>query len=276
METNRSVLVTGCSSGIGEALAHMLHERGWQVFATARKSLDVHYLEQAGLEAIQLDLNDSLSITLAVDKVLEATGGRLDALVNNAAQAVPGAVEDLRREAMRAQFEPNVFGTIELTGRIIPVMREQGHGRIIMLSSILGLVAMPWRGNYNASKYALEGFTDTLRMELARDGIQVVTLNPGPVESHFRRNALSNARRYVDMQASVHRERYARLERQNSDPEGRLPGSVSSEAAARKVIRALESRRPRLRYYVTWAAVALAIARRWLPARWLDRILRKI
>jgi NAD(P)-dependent dehydrogenase (short-subunit alcohol dehydrogenase family) len=271
-----SVLITGCSSGIGEAAAWHLREQGWQVFATARKTLDVHRLERSGFHALQLDLNDPLSITVAVDQVAEATNGRLDALVNNAAFALPGAVEDLSRAAMRTQFETNVFGTIELTNRVLPLMRDQGHGRIVMISSILGLVAMPWRGAYNASKYALEGFTDTLRLELADTTIKVVTINPGPVESRFRGSAMANARRFINLRGSVHAHRYDRLERQNADPDGRLPGSVTPEAVMRPLTKALTRARPRAHYYVTMPARVLAVLRRLLPTRLMDAILGRM
>jgi len=271
-----SVLLTGCSSGIGEAAAHQLKERGWRVFATARRTLDVHRLERAGFEALQLDLNDSLSITVAVDQVMEATNGRIDALVNNGAFAIPGAVEDLSRAAMRAQFEPNVFGTMELTNKVLPLMREQGHGRIVMVSSILGLVAMPWRGAYNASKFALEGFTDTLRMELADSGIAVVSINPGAVDSRFRSSALANARRYIKLRDSRHAEQYARLERESTNGDGKPSGSVGPEAVTRRLVKALESPRPKPRYYVTRAAYMLAFLRRVLPTRWLDRVLSRL
>jgi len=274
-----TVLITGSSSGIGEAAAQLLKDRGWRVFATARRTLDVHRLERAGFESLQLDLNDSLSITVAVDQVMEATDGRIDALVNNGAFAIPGAVEDLSRAAMRAQFEANVFGTMELTNRVLPIMRaqgERGQGRIVMISSILGLVAMPWRGNYNASKFALEGFSDTLRLELADSDIRVVTINPGPVESRFRASALGNARRYIKMRESIHAEAYARLERENTEPDGKLPGSVGPAAVLRRLVKALESRRPRTRYYVTTPAYLLSFLRRILPSSWLDRILRRL
>jgi len=273
-----TVLVTGCSSGIGAAAAQLLKDRGWRVFATARRTLDVHRLERSGFEALQLDLNDSLSITVAVDQIMEATDGRLDALVNNAGVAIPGAVEDLSRAALRAQFETNVFGTIELTNRVLPIMRSQGsagRGRIVMISSILGLVAMPWRGAYNASKFALEGFTDTLRLELTDTAIKVVTINPGPVESRFRNSALSNARRFVNLRASVHAERYDRLERENADPDGKMPGSVGTATVMKQLLKAMESKRPRVRYYVTTPAYVLSFLRRLLPPSLMDRILRR-
>lgn len=271
-----TVIITGCSSGIGEAAAHRLRERGWRVFATARRTMDVHRLDQAGFEARQLDLADSLSITVAVDQIAEISDGRIDALVNNAGFAIPGAVEDLSREAMRHQFETNVFGTMELTGRVLPFMRERGQGRIVMISSILGLVSMPWRGNYNASKYALEGYTDSLRLELSGSGIRVVTLNPGPVDSRFRGTAMSQARRYVNFERSVHRERYAELERRNAADAEPVPGTVGPEAVLRRLVRAVEARRPPPRMYVTRPAHVLAFLRRLLPTAWLDRILRRL
>ncbi|MEA5445996.1 SDR family NAD(P)-dependent oxidoreductase [Gammaproteobacteria bacterium AB-CW1] len=275
-QSQRTALITGCSSGIGEAAAQLLRDRGWRVFATARRTLDVHRLERAGFEALQLDLNDSLSITVAVDQVMEATDGRIDALVNNGAFALPGAVEDLSRAAMRAQFEANVFGTMELTNRVIPMMREHGQGRIVMLSSMLGLVAAPWLGSYNASKFALEGFTDTLRMELADSGIRVVTINPGPVESRFRASALANAKRFINLRGSVHAEQYDRMERRAADPDHKMPGTSTPAAVLRRLVKAIESPRPKPRYYVTTPAYTLAFLRRILPTSLMDRVMRRV
>ncbi|MCG8434943.1 MAG: SDR family NAD(P)-dependent oxidoreductase, partial [Gammaproteobacteria bacterium] len=189
----KTILITGCSSGIGYTAAKELSARGYQVFAAARKSADVDRLKREGLTTLQLDLDDTASIEQALASTLEQTGGQLYALINNAAFAVPGAVEDLNRDAMRQQFETNVFGTMELTNRAIALMRRQGYGRIIMVSSILGRVSMPYRGAYNASKYALEGFCDTLRLELHKSGIRLSVINPGPIESRFRENAIQTA-----------------------------------------------------------------------------------
>jgi NAD(P)-dependent dehydrogenase (short-subunit alcohol dehydrogenase family) len=179
----RSVLVTGCSSGIGECVARGLHQRGYRVFASVRDQGACAALQQAGIECLLLDYSDSTSISSAVDQVLEQTGGYLYALFNNGAYGQPGACEDLSREAIRQQFETNVFGWMELTNHIIPVMRAQGYGRIIQNSSILGFTAMSMRGAYNASKFAIEGFSDTLRLELAGTDIHVSLIEPGPVES---------------------------------------------------------------------------------------------
>lgn len=272
----RSVLITGCSSGIGFVAAKELAARGYRVFATARKDADVAMLKAEGLPALHLDLDDSASIAQALDAVLRMSGGELFALVNNAGFAVPGAVEDLDRDALRAQFETNVFGTMDLTRRVIPVMRAQGHGRIVMVSSILGLVAMPLRGAYNASKFALEGFSDTLRLELYGSGISISVINPGAIRTEFRRNAIRAAQGRVDLDASLHRERYAQLRRYAESPDGRVPGSVPPAAVVRALVHALEASRPRRRYLVTVAARLLAIVKRFLPSAILESVLRRI
>ncbi|HEY3858005.1 MAG TPA: SDR family NAD(P)-dependent oxidoreductase [Gammaproteobacteria bacterium] len=272
----RSVLVTGCSSGIGLATAGFLKSRGWRVFATARKPEDVARLSAQGFEALQLDVNDAISMEQALATLFTLTGGSLDALVNNAGIAVPGAVEDLSRDNLRLQFDTNLFGQIELTRRVLPAMRHQGRGRIVMISSILGRVAMPWRGAYNASKFALEGITDTLRMELRGSGIHVALVNPGPVRSRFRDNSLDNFEREVDAKGSVHARDYARLKAETGARKDHQPFTVGPEAVAAKVARALESRSPKARYYVTVPAYVLATARCLLPTAWLDAVLARL
>ncbi|MDE1982861.1 MAG: SDR family NAD(P)-dependent oxidoreductase, partial [Betaproteobacteria bacterium] len=191
----KTILITGCSSGIGAAVAQGLAARGWRVFASARSAEDVARLQAEGFESLALDLDDSASIRAAVEALLARTGGRLDALFNNGGYGQLGAVEDLSRAALRAQFETNLFGWVELTNRILPVMRAQGHGRIVMNSSVLGYAAMPYRGAYNAAKFALEGLTDTLRHELHGSGIHVALVEPGPIESRFRENAVPHFER---------------------------------------------------------------------------------
>ena len=274
--TRRSVLITGCSSGIGFVAAKELAARGYRVFAAARKSADVDMLRAEGLTSLQLDLDDPASIERALEIVLEKTGGELFALINNAAFAVPGAVEDLDRDALRAQFETNVFGTLDLTQRVLPVMRRQGYGRIVMVSSILGLVAVPWRGAYNASKFALEGFADTLRLELHGSGISVSTVNPGAIESRFRKNAVAAAEGRIDLDNSRHRDHYTRLKKFAADSEGRMPGSAPAASVVRPIIHALEASRPRRRYLVTPGARVLYVLKRLLPETLLDALLRKI
>lgn len=187
------VLITGCSSGIGYDTALALLQRGHRVFATCRKEEDVKRLKSLGLDAVQMNMDDTHSITLAFYEIIKKTSGRLDVLINNAGYGQAGALEDVPREALRSQFETNVFGLMDLTRLAIPIMRNQGHGRIINISSILGLISMPFRGAYNASKYAVEGLSDTLRLELKPSGINVITIEPGPIESRFRDNVIENS-----------------------------------------------------------------------------------
>lgn len=273
---DRCILITGCSSGIGLCVARGLAARGWRVFATARKPEDVDRLGSEGFDALPLDLRDSDSIARAMESVLERSGGRLDALFNNGAYGQPGAVEDLRREVLRAQFETNVLGWLELTNRVIPVMRRQGHGRIIMNSSVLGLVALPFRGAYNASKFAIEGLSDTLRLELRGSGIHVSLIEPGPIESRFRANAFEKLRANIDTEHSVWREKYQGAIRRLTKEGPAAPFTLPPEAVLAKVIHALEARRPRARYYVTFPTYLLATLRRLLPTRALDAFLARI
>lgn len=272
----RSILITGCSSGIGYAAAHRLAERGWRVFAGCRKAEDVRRLESEGLESLQLDLDDSASIEAAVTEVLGRTGGRLDALFNNGAYGQPGAVEDLRREVLRAQLETNLLGWLELTNRVIPVMRRQGHGRIVQNSSVLGLVALPFRGAYVASKFALEGLTDTLRLELTGSGIHVSLIEPGPITSRFRANAHAAFRANIDAAGSVFRAQYEGAQRRLTKQGPAAPFTLPPEAVVEKLIHALESPRPRARYYVTVPTYLFGALRRLLPTRWLDAVLMHI
>ncbi len=240
----RSVLITGCSSGIGECVAFGLHERGYRVFASVRNPDDRAAFQQAGIECLVLDYADPGSIRSAVEQVLEQTGGRLYALFNNGAYGQPGACEDLSREAMRQQFETNVFGWMELTNLLIPVMRAQGYGRIIQNSSILGFAAMSMRGAYNASKFAIEGFSDTLRLELAGTDIHVSLIEPGPVESQFRANAYRAFQQHIEVENSVHRERYQKMIQRFETSGNVQTFTLPPEAVLKRVVHALESRQP--------------------------------
>jgi NAD(P)-dependent dehydrogenase (short-subunit alcohol dehydrogenase family) len=271
----RNILITGCSSGIGECVARGLRARGWRVFATARRSADVARLQAEGMESLPLDLCDSASIPAAVAAILERTGGRLDALFNNGAYGQPGAVEDLSREALREQFETNLFGTQELTNQVLPVMRRQGGGRVLYNSSVLGQVAFPYRGAYVASKFALEGLADTLRLELAGTGIFVCLIEPGPILSRFRRNAEAAYRRHIRPEQSPHRERYAAMEARLAHEGAAAPFTLPPEAVLKRVIQALESPRPRARYPVTLPTYLFAALRCLLPTRALDAMLRR-
>ena len=272
----KSILITGCSSGIGLCVAEGLHQRGHQVFASARKAEDVALLAARGLNALQLDLADSNSIQRALAQVLEQTGGQLDALFNNGAYGQPGAVEDLTREVLREQFETNLFGTHELTCAVLPVMRRQGHGRIIQNSSVLGLISLPFRGAYNSSKHALEGLSDTLRMELHGTNIHISLIEPGPISSRFRANAFAKYQQHIDKQQSPYRETYQRMEARLTKEGPAAPFTLPPEAVLDKVIHALESPRPRVRYYVTFPTYLFATLRRLLPHRALDWVLRRV
>jgi NAD(P)-dependent dehydrogenase (short-subunit alcohol dehydrogenase family) len=272
----RTLLITGCSSGIGLAAAQTLHARGWRVFATCRKQADVDRLGRQGLESLRLDLDDTASIRAAVAEVLQRTGDRLDALFNNGGFGQTGAVEDLSRQALREQFETNLFGWVELTNLVIPVMRRQGQGRIVMNSSVLGLAALPYRGAYVAAKFALEGLTDTLRLELEGSGIAVSLIEPGPIATRFRENALEHFRRHIDVAGSVHRAAYAAQLERLEKPGPAAPFTLPPAAVVDKLIHALESRRPRPRYYVTLPTHLIGHARRLLNSRGLDRLLRRI
>lgn len=272
----RSILVTGCSSGIGECVARGLHERGYRVFASVRNPDDRAALQQSGIECLVLDYCDSASIRSAVEQVLEQTGGRLYALFNNGAYGQPGACEDLGREAMRQQFETNVFGWMELTNLVIPVMRAQGYGRILQNSSILGFVAMPMRGAYNASKFAIEGFSDTLRLELAGTDIHVSLIEPGPVESRFRANAYRAFQQHIEVEKSVHRERYQKMIPRFETSGNVQPFTLPPEAVLKRVVHALESATPKIRYPVTFPTYLFAALKRMLSDRMLDRILRRV
>ena len=273
--STKSILITGCSSGIGLHAALTLSARGYQVFATARKEQDVVELQAKGLTALQLDLTKSESITHAVAQVLEQTGGTLDFLFNNGAYGQPGALEDLPTQALREQFESNVFGWHELTKQIIPVMKHQGHGRIIQCSSVLGFVAMAYRGAYNASKYAIEGLTDTLRLELKSANIAVVLLQPGPINTQFRANALAAFQTHIDIEASDHKQQYhQQIERLTSE-KSNATFTLEPLDVTQALIHALESKRPKLRYRITTPTKLFAVLKRLLPARWLDYLLAK-
>ncbi|MBA6292305.1 SDR family oxidoreductase [Colwellia sp. MB3u-70] len=273
--STKSILITGCSSGIGLHAALTLSARGYQVFATARKAQDVTELQAKGLTAYQLDLTQPESISQTLAQVLEITGGRLDYLFNNGAYGQPGALEDLPTAALRAQFETNVFGWHELTKQIIPVMKRQGHGRIIQCSSVLGFVSMAYRGAYNASKYAIEGLTDTLRLELKSANIAVILLEPGPINTQFRANALAAIQAHIDIEASDHKVQYQQQIARLSSEKSNAPFTLEPLDVTQALIHALESKRPKLRYRITMPTKIFALLKRLLPARWLDYLLAK-
>ncbi|TAK73641.1 MAG: SDR family NAD(P)-dependent oxidoreductase [Gammaproteobacteria bacterium] len=271
----KSILITGCSTGIGLCAAILLKQRGYRVFASARKAADVEKLRAQGFESILLDVNDSTSIQQAVEQILALTGGKLDALFNNAGYLQAGAVEDLTREMDRAQFETNVFGAMELTRRVLPVMRKQGYGRIIQNSSILGIITLPYYGAYNASKFALEGYSHTLRQELRGTGIHVSIINPGPIYSNLRQNAHQHYQQTLAKQPSAHETVYKKMEQSYFKPKKNFI-TQQPDAVVKKLIHALESAHPRAHYYVGFPTQLLAMLRRLLPDGALDGVLAKI
>ncbi len=272
-EDRRCILITGCSSGIGRTCALGMMARGWRVFATARRKEDIEALQDMGLDALYLDYDEPESITACVSDLLRMSGGRLDALFNNGAYGQPGAVEDLSREVLRRQFETNVFGWHDLTRQVIPVMRVQGYGRIVNNSSVLGFVAMKWRGAYNASKFAIEGLTDTLRLELRGSGIFVSLIEPGPIFSKFTDTALKHFQDNIDIEHSHWRSYYEKRMRA-LEGEGRPnPFKLPPEAVLKKLVHAVESPRPKPRYRVTIPTHMMAALKRLLPTRWLDALL---
>jgi len=272
----RSILITGCSSGIGLDAARTLNASGWQVFASCRKQDDCDRLRAEGLASPRLDHEDPDTISAALAEVLDVTGGTLDALFNNGAYAIPAAVEDLPRSAMRAIFEANLFGVHDLTCQVIPVMRRQGHGRIVNCSSVLGYVPLKWRGAYVSTKYALEGLSDVLRLEMAEIGIKVILIEPGPITSDIRKNAAKQFEKHIDWRNSARAEQYeTSLMKRLYDDRGPDRFELPASAVTRKLIRALDAPNPRARYKVTTPAYLMAVARRLLSTRALDRIIAK-
>ena len=274
--TSPNILITGCSSGIGLSAAIQLHQRGYRVIATVRNKQDALALEKLGITTTLLDLTDSESINDAVNFTLNYFDNKVDALFNNAAYGQPGAVEDLSRDTLRQQFETNVFGTQELSNLIIAQMRRQGHGRIIYNSSVLGIISMAYRGAYNASKYALEGLADTLRQELHGTGIHISLIEPGPILSQFRANAFIKYQQNIDKNISVHRDTYNAMEQRLTKQGPAAPFTLPPEAVTKRLIHAVESKRPKIRYYVTFPTYLFATLKRLLPHRYLDWILIKL
>ena len=273
--TQRTILITGCSSGIGLEAAKTLQSRGWRVIGTARKPEDRAALkDRHGIEAVALELGDLASVRACAAEVLSRTGGHLDALYNNAAYGQIGAMEDVTGEVLRRHLDVNVVGTHELTRLVIPVMRQQGHGRIVTCSSVLGLVSGPYRGPYCASKFAVEAMTDALRMELAGTGIHVALLEPGPIVSKFLDTTMSTFKSSIDMTNSPHRAVYEqRLRAMENDTQSKF--KMGPEVVVRSLIHALESPRPRARYRISPHTYAIALMKRILPQRAIDALMRR-
>jgi NAD(P)-dependent dehydrogenase (short-subunit alcohol dehydrogenase family) len=273
----KTILITGCSSGIGYDAAHQLQKLNWRVFATCRKHEDCERLIGEGLESFILDYEDEESIKTAVAETLHRGNGKLDALFNNGAYAVPGFTQDLPRNALRAIFEANLFGYFDLINQLLPVMLKQGHGKIINCSSVLGLAALRGRGAYNATKFAMEGLTDTLRLELMKQPVDVILIEPGPIKTKIRQNGQAQFEKWINWESSLARKFYEkqlmpRLYATNQPPDiWELPASAVTD----KLIMALNSSNPKPRYYVTTPTHVIGFLKRILPTRALDCILSR-
>ena len=271
----KSILITGCSSGIGFDAAQTLKSRGWTVFAACRKAEDCTRLKEMDFHSPRIDYEDPDSIERGLAEVFEATGGKLDALFNNGAYAIPGLVEDLPTDALRTIFEANFFGWHDLTRRAIPALRKSESGRIIQCSSVLGFFAMKFRGAYNSTKFALEGLTDTLRLEMRHEDIHVILIEPGPIKTKIRENAIPHFEKWIDWESSAKRKLYDAARHRLYEDTGPDPGELMPEAVTAKLIHALESPRPKARYYVTQPTYVAGILRRMLPTRALDWFAQK-
>lgn len=269
---SKTILITGCSSGIGHDAVFSLTKRGHRVIASCRKKSDVDSLKAQGIETLLLDISDSNSIQSAFTQLMELTNGQLDVLINNAGYGQAGALEDITRDTLRRQFETNVFGLLELTNLVIPIMRQQKKGRIINISSILGVVSMPFRGAYNSSKYAVEGLSDTLRLELCSSGIDVITIEPGPIQSQFRDNVVDGSLKNVDVKNSFFAKQYDNMLSTYKQAKKNSMFTRNPDAVIKKLIHAIESPKPRPKYPVTMPAHLLILLKRFLSTRMMDKL----
>ena len=273
--TQKSILITGCSTGIGYTCALGMKAKGWRVFATVRNTEDQKRLQDLGLETLIMDYRDSASVQACAKAVSEATGGKLDGLFNNGAYGQPGAVEDLSRSVLEEQFAANFFGWHELSCLCLPMMRKNGAGRIVQCSSVLGIVAMKWRGAYNSTKFAVEGLSDTMRLELRGSGIFVSAIEPGPIATNFVVNALAAFDRNIKIQGSPYEEQYT-AQRARLGKGGSNRFKLPPEAVLEKLVHALESQKPKAHYYVTTPTHLMGLARRLLPQTLMDYFVNRV
>jgi len=271
---SKAVLITGCSSGIGQATALRLAKDGWTVYATARKVSSLTALEQAGCRTLALDVTDEQSMLEAV-RSIEAIEGAVGVLVNNAGYSQSGAIETVPLERVRAQFETNVFGLVRLTQLVLPGMRRQRWGRIVNLSSMGGKLVFPGGGFYHATKYALEAISDALRFEVKGFGVNVILIEPGLIRSSFAETAVSEMKQgpVEDVYANFH-EVVAKATQESyvKGPLSKLAGDPDD--VARVIEKAISSNCPRLRYTVSASAKLLLTQKKLLPDRGWDLFLR--
>ena len=276
---NKSILITGCSSGIGFETAVFLSDNGWNVIATCRKEDDVKKINDLGITCFQLDYSSEKSMDNALKKLLLETDGRLDAVFNNGAFALPGAIEDIPSEGMKEIFQANFFGWHYLIRKIIPVMRKQGHGKILQCSSILGFITLSFRGPYNATKWALEGYTDTLRMELEGTGIEVISIRPGPIKTLIRENSLNYFNKWINWENSILKKHYQNVLipklKDNSNSLFDRLFELKGIDVAKVILKSLESKKPKFTYNITIPTKFMAILVKILPKRSLQKFLLK-
>lgn len=274
---DRTLLITGCSSGIGRDAARTMAARGWRVFAACRSAHDVQARRAEGLDSVQIDYADAASVQAGVDEVLQATGGTLDAVFNNGAYAIPGRVEDLPRAALDTLLQTNLLGPHQLTCAVLPAMRAAGRGRIVNCSSVLGFAALRYRGAYNTTKFALEGLSDTLRLELSHTPLHVVLIQPGPIATRIRQNSIPHFERWIDVEHSAERDAYeSEFKPRLYEPAAKKDRfELDPAAVTDALIHALESSRPKARYRVTTPTRVVAVLKRLLTTRALDRLLVK-
>ena len=272
----QNILITGCSTGIGYETAIALKHNGYKVYASARKKKDVEHLKSLGFDALKVDVTKKEEISNALEYILEQDG-KLDAIFNNAGYGQPGAVEDIKTEVLKEQFETNVFGLHEATTQAMKIFRKQGYGKVIQHSSVLGIIALKFRGAYNASKYAIEGLADTMRQEVMDSEIYISSINTGPVTSKFRENALKKFNKNVDIDSSHFTDIYKKeLKTRLENKEDNTPFNLPASSVANVVIKIMESKKPKPRYYVTTATHLLGFFKRVLSTSLLDKLLNRI
>ena len=273
MAPKKNILITGCSSGIGHDAALTLNKKGWRVFATCRSRSDCKYFESLGIESFPLDLSNEKSIKSATDLIEEKISSKLNAIFNNAAFAIPGAIQDLPRSALREIFEVNVFGQFDLIKRCLPLMAQVEDPRIVNCSSVLGFLSLPYRGAYSATKFALEALTDAMRRENFDGPVKIILLQPGPINTKIRQNSIKHFEKWVNWQDSIHQKKYKNIviERLYNKSSSNLSKYELHPRSVTKVLeKALDAKKPKCRYMITTPTLAARILISTLPTKLLD------
>ena len=270
----KNILITGCSSGIGKDVAITLHNKGWRVFATCRSKTDCTFFTKLGIESFPLDLIKEESINCAVNLVKEKTKSQLDVLFNNGAYAIPGAIQDIPRSAMREIFEVNVFGQIDLINRCIPLMMNSDYPKIINCSSVLGFISLPYRGLYSATKYSIEALTDALRRENYDSKIKFVLIQPGPINTDIKKKSIKHFEKWIDWKKSIHQKTYENkvIKRlyDNSYKDSFNSYELQPNEVTKILINILNSKKPKARYKITIQTKIAQIMTKLLPTNTLD------